>query len=120
MNPIIYISLIIALFLLIRQMLPAKGVRHIYAADLEKELNDKSKQFIDVRTPGEYKGNHIRGFQNIPLHLLPKLAEKKLSLDREIILICQSGMRSQNACRILKKKGYTKLTNVKGGMAAWK
>ena len=51
---------------------PAQGVRQITAAQLKQELKDRNanKQFIDVRTPGEFKGNHIRGFRNIPLDQL--------------------------------------------------
>src|SRR5690625_6183144 len=63
------------------------------------------KQFIDVRTPGEFKGNHIKAFKNIPLHQLSDKANKDLSKENEVIVICQSGMRSQKASKILKKMG---------------
>jgi rhodanese-related sulfurtransferase len=99
--------------------MPTKGVRHISIAELKNELNDKNNVFVDVRTPGEYKGNHIREFKNIPLNLLAQKAEKELSKDKEVIVICQSGMRSGQASKILRKLGYTKVTNVKGGMNAW-
>jgi rhodanese-related sulfurtransferase len=108
----------IILFMVYRFM-PTKGVRNISTAELKNELKDKNIFFIDVRTPGEYKGNHIREFKNIPLNLLAQKAEKELSKDKEVIVICQSGMRSGQASKILKKLGYTKVTNVKGGMNAW-
>ncbi|NRK74194.1 rhodanese-like domain-containing protein, partial [Salmonella enterica subsp. enterica serovar Typhi] len=44
----------------------------------------------------------------------------ELSKDKEVVVICQSGMRSQNATKILKKLGFTNVTNVKGGMSAWR
>jgi rhodanese-related sulfurtransferase len=99
--------------------MPIKGVRNISTAELKNELKDKNKLFVDVRTPGEFKGNHIRQFKNIPLNLLAQKAEKELSKDKEVIVICQSRMRSGQASKILKKLGYTKVTNVKGGMNAW-
>ena len=113
--------LVIALFLvfMIKRFLPTKGVNHISTSDLKSELKDKNKQFVDVRTPGEFKGNHIRGFKNIPLQQLTQKAEKELSKEKEVIVICQSGMRSQQASKILKKLGVTNVTNVKGGMSAW-
>ena len=52
------------------RILPTKGVKNISTTELKGELEDKNKQLVDVRTPGEYKGNHIRGFKNIPLHQL--------------------------------------------------
>lgn len=113
--------LVIALFLLFvfKRFLPTKGVNHITTTELKTELKDKNKQFVDVRTPIEFKGNHIRGFKNIPLQNLAYKAEKELSREKEVVVICHSGMRSQKACKILKKLGYTKVTNVKGGISAW-
>ncbi|HYK73427.1 MAG TPA: rhodanese-like domain-containing protein, partial [Pseudoneobacillus sp.] len=93
--------------------------RQISTIELKSELTDKNKQFVDVRTPGEFKGNHIRGFKNIPLHVLTQKANE-LSKDMEVVVICQSGMRSQKATKVLKKLGFTKITNVKGGVSAWR
>lgn len=112
----IIIALIVLFF--IRSMFPTKGVRNITSAQLKNELNDKNKQFVDVRTSGEYKGNHIRQFKNIPLHQLEQKINQ-LSKDKEIVVICQSGMRSNKACKLLKKQGFKQVTNVKGGMSAW-
>ncbi len=57
----------IVVFFITRRMFPTKGIHSISTAELKTQLNDKKKQFIDVRTPGEYKSNHIREFKNIPL-----------------------------------------------------
>ena len=58
------------------------------------------------------------GFKNIPLQ---QLAQKtnQLSKENEVVVICQSGMRSKQASKLLKKQGFNKVTNVKGGMNAW-
>lgn len=113
-----YILIGLFLLLIIQRMIPTKGVRHITTAELKKELKDKNKQFVDVRTPAEYKGNHIKGFKNIPLHVLSQKSNE-ISKDKEVVVICQSGMRSQKASKTLKKLGFTKITNVKGGMSVW-
>lgn len=114
-----YIFIGLILIYLIKRFLPVKGVNNISTTDLKMGLNDKDKQFVDVRTPGEFKGNHIKQFKNIPLNQLPQKADKELSKEKEVIVICQSGMRSQKASKILKNLGFTKVTNVKGGMSAW-
>ena len=114
---IIIIALFIVWFLL-KSRGSAKGIRTITTKELREAIKDKNKQFIDVRTPGEYKGNHIREFKNIPLNQL----SQKLNLltkDKEVIVICQSGMRSAKASKILKQNGFDKVTNVRGGMSAW-
>ncbi|MED4205299.1 rhodanese-like domain-containing protein [Neobacillus mesonae] len=113
-----YILIGLFLILIIRRILPVKGVRQISATELKNELKDKNKQFVDVRTPGEFKGNHIREFKNIPFHQLAQKSNE-LSKEKEVVVICQSGMRSQKASKILKNLGFTKVTNVKGGMSGW-
>lgn len=116
---VIYIIIAVFLFSVIQRALPTKGVRQLSTTDLKGELINKNKQFIDVRTPGEFKGNHIKGFKNIPLHQLSQKADQELSREQEVIVICQSGMRSQKASKVLRKMGFTKVTNVKSGMSAW-
>lgn len=101
-------------------MMPAKGVRQISTAELKDLLKEKKAyEFIDVRTPQEFKMNHIRGFKNIPLQRLVN-RQGELSKDKEIVVICQSGARSNNATKMLKKVGFTKLANVKGGISTWR
>lgn len=113
-----YVLLALVMFFIIRRILPAKGINNITTAELKNQLHDKNKQYIDVRTPAEFKSNNIRGFKNIPLHQLPQKLND-LSKDKEVIVICQSGMRSNKASAILKKHGFTQVTNVRGGMSAW-
>ncbi|MGG3891543.1 rhodanese-like domain-containing protein [Metabacillus fastidiosus] len=118
MEYINYIVITLIIIFFIQRFLPTKGVKQITTAELAKELNDKNKQYIDVRTPGEFKANHIRGFKNIPLHQLENKAQE-LSKEKEVIVICQSGMRSNKASKLLKRRGFKQVTNVKGGMGAW-
>ena len=94
---------------------PVKGIRTVSVAELKTMLHDRDKMFIDVRTPGEYEGRHIKQFKNIPLGS----DFSKLPRDKEVIVICQSGMRSSQACRQLKKLGFEKVTNVRGGMNSY-
>ncbi len=100
------------------RLVPVKGVRNITTDQLKNELGDKNKQYIDVRTPMEFKGRFIKGFKNIPLDQLSNKAAT-LSKDKEVVVICQSGMRSTRAAKILKKLGFKQITNIKGGMSAW-
>ena len=112
------IIIAILILFLIRKTLPTKGVREVSTNQLRNELQSKNKQYIDVRTTGEFKAHHILGFKNIPLNQLSQDLNK-LSKEKEIVVICQSGIRSKNACKILKKQGFQFVTNVKGGMNAW-
>ncbi|WP_440604543.1 rhodanese-like domain-containing protein [Bacillus sp. GB_SG_008] len=113
---IVFIALIS--WFVISRFLPVKGVKNISGKALKDEIKKKNKQLIDVRTLGEFRGNHIQGFRNMPLN---ELVQKANSLDKnkEVIVICQSGMRSKQATKILKKLGFKHIINVSGGMNAW-
>jgi rhodanese-related sulfurtransferase len=113
-----YVLLALIVLFIIQRFIPTKGVKQITTTELKTHLKDKTKQFIDVRTPGEYKARNIREFKNIPLHQLANKAGE-LSKDKEVVIICQSGMRSSKASKVLKKQGFKQVTNVKGGMSAW-
>jgi len=60
---------------------------------------------IDVRTPTEYEGEHLRSSQNIPLDQLPGFIGQ-LDKTRPVITCCASGMRSASAARLLKAQGF--------------
>ena len=113
METIIIIAVIAAF--IIWRMKPAKGIKSISTAQAKEILNDKDKVLIDVRTPAEYKARSVKQFKNMPLGT----DYSKLPKDKEIIVICQSGMRSMQACKQLKKLGYENVTNVRGGMSAY-
>ncbi len=59
----------------------------------------------------------MKGFQNIPLNELVSKANQ-LNKNKEVIVICQSGMRSKQAAKVLKKLGFQRIINVSGGMNA--
>lgn len=114
-------GIIIALLIifLVQKLIPVKGVKQMTTAQLKNEMMDKTKQYIDVRTIAEFKSFHIPGFKNMPLHQLHQNMGQ-LSRDKEVVVICQSGMRSSKASKILKKAGYKNITNIKGGVSAWR
>ncbi|SCB93743.1 Rhodanese-like domain protein [Bacillus thuringiensis] len=109
------ILIVLVSWFIISRFLPVRGVKNISGKDLKRMMGQKNKQFIDVRTVGEYRGNHMKGFQNIPLNELASKANQ-LDKNKEVIVICQSGMRSKQAAKVLKKLGFQHVINVSGGM----
>lgn len=75
-----------------------------------KKLIDAGAVILDVRTPGEYNGGHIKGSINIPLTSLPHHLSK-LSKNKAIITCCASGMRSASAKNLLQSNGFTEVYN---------
>ena len=84
----------------------ARGLlRQWHLADADSLPLDGSVTLLDTRTPGEYSAGHIEGFINIPVD---DLRERLHELDRTkpVYVICQSGLRSYIACRILAGHGF--------------
>ncbi|WP_030991690.1 rhodanese-like domain-containing protein [Streptomyces sp. NRRL WC-3744] len=75
---------------------------------------------IDVRTPGEYAGGHVPGALNIPLDQLDRaVPDVRTAAERgDVLVVCASGARSENACRVLAEHGIATAT-LAGGTAAW-
>ena len=81
--------------------------------DVDALPRDGSVTLLDARTAGEYARGHIRGFRNIPVdELRERLAE--IEKGKPVYVICQSGLRSYIACRILEGQGY-EAYNFSGG-----
>ena len=74
---------------------------------------DGSVTLLDTRTEGEYKRGHIDGFRNIPVDELRQRLEE-LDPGKPVYVICQSGLRSYIASRILEGNGFTAY-NFSGG-----
>ncbi len=92
----------------------ARGVvKQFRLEDVAGLPRDGSVTLLDARTPQEYAGGHIEGFRNIPVdELRERLGE--IEPGKPVYVICQSGLRSYIACRILAGHGY-ETCNFSGG-----
>ncbi len=85
-----------------------------------KQKMDSGERFVlvDVREPFEYEIARIPGSKLIPLGELHSRMSELDSAD-DIVLHCKMGGRSAKALKLLSEAGFTKLTNVEGGIEAW-
>jgi rhodanese-related sulfurtransferase len=75
-------------------------------------------EFVDVRTPEEYKQGHIPGAVNIPVsEIKDRMAE--LPKNKQLYVYCHSGKRAAKASTILAKAGFS-VENVPESMQGWK
>lgn len=80
-------------------------VKQFYYEDMASLNNDRDVFLLDVRTPEEYAAGHAEGFINIPVdELRSKVSD--IPKDKPIYIMCQSGVRSYIACRILTGMGF--------------
>lgn len=84
----------------------------------EKLARGDQVAMIDVREPYEWDAGHIDAAKHIPLAQLPQRTAE-LPMDREIVMICRSGGRSERARQFLAQSGFTQVKNLVGGMQRW-
>lgn len=83
-------------------------------------INDEDAVVIDVREDAEVAGGKIPNARHVPLSALrQRLGDLERFRDRPVVLVCRSGSRSGTAASILRKAGFQRVYNLKGGMLAW-
>jgi sulfur-carrier protein adenylyltransferase/sulfurtransferase len=94
------------------------GIPQLSVKELKRRIDAGEDVFVlDVREPYEYQIAQIGG-KLIPQNDVPqRLAE--IPRDREIVVQCRSGARSQRIAEFLKQSGYTQVVNLAGGILAW-
>lgn len=83
----------------------SKGLKQWHLSDLEMLLQNKGITLLDTRTPKEFIQGHIEGFMNIPVDELRERIEE-VPVGKPVYVICQSGLRSYIATRILEGLGF--------------
>ena len=83
----------------------SKGLKQWHLADVDKLPRDGSVTLLDTRTVGEYSRGHIEGFKNIPVDELRERIDE-IEQEKKVYVICQSGLRSYIATRILEGHGF--------------
>ncbi len=94
------------------------GIPQLGVKELKQRIDAGEDVFIlDVREPYEYQIAQIGG-KLIPQNDIPqRLAE--IPRDREIVVQCRSGARSQKIAEFLRQSGYAQVVNLAGGILAW-
>ena len=95
------------------------GVPEITAEQLKAKI-DRGDDFflLDVREPNEFQICRLAGSTLIPLGELPQRTGE-LDRNREMVVHCKVGARSAKAVSLLQERGFTRVSNLKGGILAW-
>ncbi len=98
-----------------------ESIAQLEAAELKQRLDEHQRLLLlDVRTAAEFgREGHISGARLMPLTMLgTRLAE--LPRETPIVCVCRNGNRSQAACEILARAGFSRLANLRGGVMSWR
>jgi len=101
--------------------LPTSSIDQMSAADLLAAVTGgrAPMRIVDVRSAAEWRAGHIGGSVNIPVGEIPARAGE-LAGGTPVATICEGGYRSSLAASLLAHEGIAPLSNVTGGMAAYR
>lgn len=115
------IALVVILTLLIQNLIGGGGgkdaVDPVRATEL---INHEDAVVVDVRPMADFNQGHIIGAVNIPSNgFANQLKQLERHKSKPIIVSCRSGAQSAQACAALRKAGFEKVHNLRGGILAW-
>jgi rhodanese-related sulfurtransferase len=83
-------------------------------------LKSDNSMLIDVREPMEYKKKRIKDAVNLPSSGNLERAVDTIDKELALFVYCTTGYRSKRAAQMLTEKGFVTVTNLVGGITAWK
>lgn len=88
----------------------------------EQQMTLPGVQILDVRTAGEYQGGHFNHALQADWLNRNEFKERVQYLDKSkpVLVYCASGVRSADAMYWLRDNGFQNVSNLKGGLSAWR
>lgn len=98
----------------------SSGIQSLTPYAATQLLNGGDAIFLDVRDDTDFKKGHVIDARNISVSSIDKrITELDKFKDQDVVVYCDTGMRSAKVAQKLKKNGFTKPHNLAGGLAAW-
>lgn len=96
-------------------------VKVLSSQEFKAQVENKTVQLIDVRTPNEYLSGHIKGAKNIDFYSGKFNIEfSKLDKEKAVYVYCRSGSRSRQTANKLAAIGFKEIYDLKGGILSYK
>ena len=119
-HPLLVGAFVVFLILFIRNEM-SRGGATVSAQKLVQLVNVENALVIDVRDANEYSEGHIVDAINIPFaNFEARSDELNKHKDKPLIVACKIGQHSGTVGTILRKKGFTNVLRLTGGMAEWR
>ncbi|HTW75444.1 MAG TPA: rhodanese-like domain-containing protein [Steroidobacteraceae bacterium] len=84
-------------------------------------LMNQGATVLDIRTSQAYAEGHINGARHLEAAQIPTAGDAlKRFKERTLIVYCDRGALAPSAVRTLSRQGFTKVVNLRGGLAAWR
>ena len=121
-NWYLFLALIVVLALLVAPniMQLLQGIKGLSPAQSVLLVNRNSGVFLDVSEPNEYKSGHVPNAINVPLSAIGQgSAAIDKYKERPVVVVARANNRALKAATALRKRGFTSVYLLSGGLAAW-
>lgn len=118
----LFLALFVILAMLVKHSFAARisGYQDLAPLEAVQLMNHEDAMVVDVREESEFKQGHLQNAMHIPLGALhSRVGELEQYKAKAVIVGCRSGARSARACGLLRKQGFEKVFNLRGGILAW-
>jgi len=117
-NILLIVLWFVLLYMIINASIKAKWDRS--PLEVVQLLNSDDAVLVDVREDNELQAGKIANAIHIPLgQVKSRISELEKHKNKTVVINCRSGHRSARACSILRKAGFEKVYNLRGGILAW-
>jgi rhodanese-related sulfurtransferase len=97
-----------------------RGYTEVPPLEAVQLINHEDAVLVDVREDSEYATGHVQDSIHIPLgKFAGRMNELESYKARPVVVGCRSGHRSARACAMLRKQGFERVYNLRGGILAW-
>lgn len=93
--------------------------RALNSCELSELLKSNRAMIVDVREPEEWDEGHIAGTRNWALSRMQEGEYPNLPQEHDVVVICQSGVRSRVALELLRGRGHQRLAHFPAGIRGW-
>lgn len=119
MDIFIFIAVIVIVLVAVN-IISNRGISQVNVAAAKTMIDDSGTTIIDVRTPEEYRSGHLKNAMLMPVsEIAGRIGEIDSLKDRPILVYCHAGNRSASASQVLRRNGFTRISNLRGGITAW-
>jgi rhodanese-related sulfurtransferase len=117
---VLFAALALVSVLLVQNLLAGSDKSSIQPQTATTLINQEEGVVVDVRPMTDYSNGHIINSINIPANgFKNQLSRLDKYRQKPVIVACRSGAQSSTACKQLRKAGFEKVYNLRGGILAW-
>ncbi|MCB1762525.1 MAG: rhodanese-like domain-containing protein [Gammaproteobacteria bacterium] len=119
-HPYLFAALGAVSFLLIHNFITGMDKSVVHPNQAIMLINQEEAVVVDVRPMADFSTGHIINSINLPINgLKNQINRLEKYKSKPIIVACRSGAQSSSACKQLRKEGFEKVFNLRGGILAW-